>query len=87
MDLEGIMVSEINQKDKYCMSFICRILKIQQTSQCNKTKNRLTDEENKLVVTSREREGGGQGIKQTIIYTINNTDMLYIAGNIANVPQ
>ena len=39
MDLEGIMLSEINQieKDKYCMvSLICGILKIQQTSEYNK---------------------------------------------------
>ena len=37
--LEGIMLSEISQteKDKYCMiSFICGILKIQQTSEYNK---------------------------------------------------
>ena len=35
MDLEGIMLSEINQmeKDKYCISLICGIYKIQQTSE------------------------------------------------------
>ena len=41
MDLEGITLSEINQKDKdkYCMiSLICGFLKkIQQTSEYNKT--------------------------------------------------
>ena len=39
MDLEGIMLSEINQteKDKYCMiSLIYGILKMQQTSEYNK---------------------------------------------------
>ena len=39
MDLEGIMVSEINQteKDQYCMlSLIRRIWKIKQTSEYNK---------------------------------------------------
>ena len=58
MDLEGIMLSEISQpeKDRYHMiSLICRIQKIQQTSEYNK-KSRLTDIENKLLVTSRERE-------------------------------
>ena len=62
MDLEGIMLSEISQpeKDRYHMiSLICRIQKIQQTSEYNK-KSRLRDIENKLVVTSGERGGGGE---------------------------
>ena len=61
MDLEGIMLSEISQteKDKYCMiSLTCGILKIQQTSEYNKTRNRLTIIVNKLVVTSVERVVG-----------------------------
>ena len=39
MDLEGIMLSEMSQteKDKYCMiPLICGILKVRQTSECNK---------------------------------------------------
>ena len=37
MDLEGITLSEISQKDRYCMILgICGILKIQQTSEHNK---------------------------------------------------
>ena len=60
MDLENIMLSEISQreKDKYCMiSLICKIFK--NTNKCICKTNRLTDIENKLVVTSGEREGGG----------------------------
>ena len=55
------MLSEISQteKDKYCMiSLTCGILKIQQTSEYNKTRNRLTIIVNKLVVTSVERVVG-----------------------------
>ena len=38
MDLEGIMLSEIIQteKDKYCISLICGIKKIQQVSENSK---------------------------------------------------
>ena len=46
MDLGGTMLSEISQteKDKYCMiSLACGILKIQQTSEYNKRRNRLAD--------------------------------------------
>ena len=59
MDLQGIILSEINQTeiDKYCMiSLIHGIWKIKQTSD-NKTRNRHTDTENTLVITSGEREG------------------------------
>ena len=37
--------------------------KIKYTSEYNKKRNRLTDTENKLVVTSGEREGGKGNIK------------------------
>ena len=58
MDLEGIMFSEMSEKDKYCMiSLICGILKIQQTNEYNK-KEADTEIESKLVVTSGERGGG-----------------------------
>ena len=43
------------------MSLICGIYKIQQTSEYNR---RLTDTENKLVVTSGERDGDGGGTIQ-----------------------
>ena len=38
MDLEGIILSEIShsEKDKYCISLICEIWKIKQTSEYNK---------------------------------------------------
>ena len=54
MDLEGIILSEINQrkKDKYCMtSFICDIQNIQQTNEYDK-KAADSDIENKLLVTT-----------------------------------
>ena len=56
MDWEGMVLSEISQteKDKYCMSLICSIQKIQRTSEYNKKTSRLTDVENKLAVTSGE---------------------------------
>ena len=40
------------------LSPICGIEKIKQTSEYNKKRNRLTDIENKLVVTKGEREVG-----------------------------
>ena len=41
------------------ISLMCGIKKIQQTSEYNRIKrSRLTDRENKLVVTSEEREAG-----------------------------
>ena len=54
MDLEGIMLNEMRQiKDKYCTgSLICRISKIQQNSDSNKKRSRLTAIGNKLKVTS-----------------------------------
>ena len=38
-------------------SFICGILKIKQNSECNFSKDRLTDIKNKPMVTSGKREG------------------------------
>ena len=64
------MLSEISQteKDKYCMiSLICGKSKIY-NKLGNITKNRLTDIENKLVVTSVGRDRGwdkmGEGSKR-----------------------
>ena len=60
----------------------------------NKQKrSRLTDIENKLVVTSRERDGGrrNRGVKgekaQTVRYKISYKDILNNTGNIANISQ
>ena len=52
------MLSEISQteKDKY---YIISLIYTQQTSEYNKKRSRLRNIENKLVVTSREREGVG----------------------------
>ena len=68
MDLEGLNLSEIRQKKTnivWCHLYVeCK--KIQQTGggggeQEKKRKGRrLTDTENKLVVTSEEKEGEGQ---------------------------
>ena len=68
MDLEGI-ISEINQRNTvwYHLSntvwydyLYMELKKIWQTSDYTKKRSRLTDIENKLVVTIREREGGKQ---------------------------
>ena len=55
-------------------------------------RNRLTDIENQLMVTSvkreRRRETIGVGIEtQTIIYNRSYKDILYNTGNIANILQ
>ena len=71
MDLANIMLSEISQtvKDKYSMSsLLCRIQKIKQMNIYNKTDTDAQIIENKLVVTSREMEGGegedwGRGLR------------------------
>ena len=66
--LECIMLNEISQteKNKYVMLLhICGILKklnIQRNIIKQKQTHRLTDIENKLVVNSVEREGGGARI-------------------------
>ena len=54
MDLKGIMLNEISQreKDKYMISLTCGILK--------KKKNKFTDTKNRLVGT-RGRGGNGTG--------------------------
>ena len=64
MNLESIMFREISQteKDRYSMlSLTCGILKIKQMNVYNvyNKRNRFTDIENKLVVTSGEGDGGG----------------------------
>ena len=57
MDLENIMLGEMSDKEKYyIISLICRIKKIIQIKVYAKRK-RLTDIENKLVITKREKEG------------------------------
>ena len=65
MDLEGIMLSEISQRNTvYHLSntvwyhLYMELKKMWQTSDYTTKRSRLTDIENKRVVTSREREGG-----------------------------
>ena len=60
MDLKGVMLSEIGQteKDKYCMfPLTCGVWKLKQINPYNKTDSRIKD--NKLVVTSEEKEREG----------------------------
>ena len=45
------------QKKKYCISYICGISKIKQTSECNK---RAESQTQRLVSSSEEREGGAR---------------------------
>ena len=59
MELDGIIISEISQreKDKYCiLSFICVIEKNKTIRCMEQTRNRLTVTENKLIVTKGVRE-------------------------------
>lgn len=64
MDLVGIMLSDISQRKKNtaCYHFYVESKKIKQTSEHNK-KERPTDTESKLMVTSGEREGARRGYK------------------------
>ena len=60
MDLELIIQSEVSQTEKkiYMISLICGILKIIQGNLFT-NRNRLTDIENKLMVTKGEDGWGG----------------------------
>ena len=56
MNLEGIVFSEMSEKDKYyTFLFICEIWKLKQVNKENR--NRLKDTENKLIVAKGERDG------------------------------
>ena len=56
MDLEGITLSEISQRRTNMRYHLyVESKKIKQTSKCNKKRSKLT--ENKVVVTSGQREG------------------------------
>ena len=58
MDLKGIMLSEISQrKILYVITYLWN-LKNKRNKQIQQNRNRFMDIDNKLVVTSREREGG-----------------------------
>ena len=63
MDLEILILSEVRQteKDKYRMiSFICVIKKMVQMTYLQ-NRNRVTDVENKLMVTGGKVGWGGEG--------------------------
>ena len=57
MDLEIIILSEVSQKDKDEYHMITHIWNLKKWTYLQ-NKNRLTDIENKLMVTKEEREGG-----------------------------
>ena len=58
MDLKGIMLSEISQsKILYVITYLWN-LENKRNKQIQQNRNRFMDIDNKLVVTSREREGG-----------------------------
>ena len=72
MDLDGIMLSEISQKmantvftsmwnlhKKHMISLICRLLKKYYKRTYLQNRNRVTDVENKLMVTNKGESGGG----------------------------
>ena len=54
MYLEHIMLSEISQTNRNIVLYYLYVLSeiIKQITECNKKRNRITDIENKLVVTS-----------------------------------
>ena len=55
--MDGLSEVSQTEKDKYYMiSLLCGIQKIKQNSGYNEKKNRLTDIERKLVVTSGKRK-------------------------------
>ena len=58
MDLEYIILSEINQRDKYCVVSHMWTLKIIQMKYVQ-NRNRLTETKNKFVVTKEKRWMGG----------------------------
>ena len=61
MNLERIIPSELSQteKDKHCsISLVCGIVKNTKTSEYNQS-GRITDTENRLLVTSGEMQVGG----------------------------
>ena len=91
------MLNEINQteKDKYCMiSFICGIRKYNKLVNITK-KSKLTDIENKQVVTSgwvggggrRSNIGVGEQEVQTTGFKIGLNNVLYNMGNIVHILQ
>ena len=59
MDLEGIMLSEISQTGTLYVTTYMWNLKIKTNDYIYKSRNRLTDTENKPVVTRRYRKGRG----------------------------
>ena len=58
VDLEDIMLSEMSDKDKYCMSFICENQKPQQNSEYNKkeTDSQLQQTKQRLPVEKEKEE-------------------------------
>ena len=58
MNLKGIMLSEINQRKTNTVCYHFYVDSKTKISEYNKNINKLTDIENKLVVTSGEREEG-----------------------------
>ena len=69
MDLEGIMLSEISQTERqilFDVTYMWNLKKMQHTSEQNrKAADRLTDTENKQVVSSGEGSLGRGGEVQT----------------------
>ena len=60
MDLQGLMLSELNQreKDKYCVIIYMWNIKNKTIACIRQNRNRLIDTENNLMVSSGKREGG-----------------------------
>ena len=83
MDLEGPNLSEIRQKKTNTVRchFYVKCEKTQQTTRGpgnKQTKKRLTDTENKLVVTSEEKEGEGQYRNRGKMVIMTSYEIMYV---------
>ena len=61
MDLEHTVLSKLSDRERQVLSLLTYMYNLKHRTNVHiyKNRNRLTDTENKLVVTSGEREGRG----------------------------
>ena len=64
MDLENMMLNEIKKDKQYTLPLTCRMKKIKQVNEYNKIDSQ-TQRKNRLVVTSREQQNNGRGLRGT----------------------
>ena len=64
MDLENMMLNEIKKDKQYTLPLTCGMKKIKQVNEYNKIDSQ-TQRKNRLVVTSREQQNNGRGLRGT----------------------